>query len=168
MQTSFLVNSNKIDFKVKKYSNNTIAIEPEFLPDGVLFTNDLELGSGSCSDFRDNVNFRQIKMPKHPADLFIHVDGKYPRNCNEFKHDISLTDANHYFLGAFKKIWEESGGSFNGYIREAKSGFLKKPVISFDSPSLNEIIIEGIKESDNLIARNLFLTLNQSLSLIHI
>ena len=41
MHTSFLVNSNKIDFKVKKYSNNTIAIEPEFLPDGVLFTNDL-------------------------------------------------------------------------------------------------------------------------------
>jgi len=162
MHTSFLVNSNKIDFKVKKYSNNKIVIEPEFLPDGVLFTNDLELGSGSCSDFRDNVNFKQIRMAKYPTDLFIHVDGKYPRNCKEFEHDISLTDANHYFLGAFKKLWLESGGSFNGSIREAKSGLLKKPIISFVSPSLKEIIIDGIKESNNLIARNLFLTLNQS------
>ena len=34
--------------------------------------------------------------------------------------------------------------------------------MAFDSPSLDEIIIEGVKESDNLIARNLFLSLNQS------
>ena len=34
--------------------------------------------------------------------------------------------------------------------------------MTFDSPSLDEVIIEGVKESDNLIARNLFLSLNQS------
>ena len=34
--------------------------------------------------------------------------------------------------------------------------------MTFDSPSLDKIIIEGVKESDNLIARNLFLSLNQS------
>ena len=78
------------------------------------------------------------------------------------QHDLSLTDANHYFFGAFKNLWLKSGGSFNGYIREAKVPFLKKPIMTFDSPSLDEIIIEGVKESDNLIARNLFLSLNQS------
>ena len=87
---------------------------------------------------------------------------EYPINCKEFEHDISLTDANHYFIGAFKKLWIESGGSFNGYISEAKTGLYKSPIISFDSPSLNEVIIKGIKDSDNLIARNLFLSLNQS------
>ena len=60
MHTSLLINSNTIDFKIKKYSNNTIKIVPDFLPEGVFFRNELELGSGSCSQFRDNVQFTQI------------------------------------------------------------------------------------------------------------
>ncbi len=161
--SSFLINSNRIDFKITKNSNNTIQINPEFLPDNVSVTNELELGSGSCSDFREHVNFSQMNREKKPFNFVILVNGQYPRNCNQFEHDISLTDANHYFLGSFKKIWLESGGLFNGYIREGKAGFLKRPIIAFDSPRLEEIIIEAVKESDNLIARNLFLSLNQSL-----
>ncbi len=159
--TSFLINSNKIDFKIKKRSNNKIQINPEFMPEGVSFKTDLTLGPGSCSNLRSNLQFSENSRI-NSTDLLILVQGKYPRNCKEFDHDISLTDANHYFLGAFKKLWMESGGSFNGYISEAKAGLYKRLIISFHSPRLDEVIIKGIKESDNLIARNLFLSLNQS------
>lgn len=162
MHTSLLINSNTIDFKIKKYSNNTIKILPDFLPYGVFFRNELELGSGSCSQFRDNVQFTQIVEEQYPPNIVLLVDGYYPRNCFEFEHDLSLTDANHYFFGVFKNLWLKSGGSFNGYIREGKVPLSIKPIMTFDSPSLDKIIIEGVKESDNLIARNLFLSLNQS------
>ena len=162
MHTSLLINSNKIDFKIKKYSNNTIKIDPDFLPDEVLFRNELEFGPGSCSQLRDKVQFTQILEGQYPPYIVLLVDGYYPKNCFEFEHDLSLTDANHYFFGAFKNLWLKSGGSFNGYIREAKVPLLKRPIMTFDSPSLDEVIIEGVKESDNLIARNLFLSLNQS------
>ena len=161
MHTSFLINSNKIDFKIKKKSNNKIQIHSEFIPDGVSFKTDLVLGPGSCSNVRSNLQFTE-NAKINSTDKSILVQGEYPINCKEFEHDISLTDANHYFIGAFKKLWIESGGSFNGYISEAKTGLYKRLIISFDSLRLDEVIIKGIKDSDNLIARNLFLSLNQS------
>ena len=59
MHTSFLINSNKIDFKIKKKSNNKIQIHSEFIPDGVSFKTDLVLGPGSCSNVRSNLQFTE-------------------------------------------------------------------------------------------------------------
>lgn len=163
MHTSFLVNSNKIDFTVTKKSTNTIQIEPVFLPAGVSFLNQLEMVAGSCGNFRDDVNFTEIIQEKYPPHTVIVLTGMYPENCDVFEHDISLTDANHYFFGAFKRLWLESGGSFKGYIREGNATLFDQPLVSFDSAMLAEIAPESIKESDNLISRHIFLSLNQSL-----
>jgi len=163
MHTSFLVNSNKIDFTVTKKSTNTVQIEPVFLPAGVSFLNQLEMVTGSCGNFRDDVNFTEIIQEKYPPHTVIVLTGMYPENCDSFIHDISLTDPNHYFFGAFKRLWLESGGSFKGYIRGGKTRLFDKPLVSFDSATLAEIATESVKESDNLISRHIFLSLNQSL-----
>ena len=163
VHTSFLVNSNKIDFIVNKKSSNTIQIEPVFLPAGVSFLNQLEMVAGSCGNFRDDVNFTEIIQEKYPPHTVIVLTGMYPDSCDVFEHDISLTDANHYFFGAFKRLWLESGGSFKGYIKEGNATFFDQPLVSFDSARLAEIAPESIKESDNLISRHIFLSLNQSL-----
>ena len=162
MHTSFLVNSNKIDFTVKKKSNNTTQIEPVFLPEGVSFINQLQIAVGSCGNFRNAVNFTLINEEKYPPNTLIVLTGNYPENCDSFEHDISLTDANHYFYGAFKKLWLESGGNFKGYVREGKAKFFDRPLISFNSATLREIATESVKNSDNLIARHIFLSFNQS------
>lgn len=163
MHTSFLVNSNKIDFIVSKKFTNAVQIEPVFLPEEVSFLDQLKIGAGSCGNFRDDVNFTEIIEEKYPPHTVIVLTGMYPENCDSFEHDISLTDANHYFFGAFKRLWLESGGGFNGYISEGNPNFFDKPLVSFDSATLAEIVTESIKESDNLISRHIFLSLNQSL-----
>ena len=163
MHTSFLVNSNKIDFIVSKKFTNAAQIEPVFLPEEVSFLDQLKIGAGSCGNFRDDVNFTEIIEEKYPPHTVIVLTGMYPENCDSFEHDISLTDANHYFFGAFKRLWLESGGGFNGYISEGNPNFFDKPLVSFDSATLAEIVTESIKESDNLISRHIFLSLNQSL-----
>ena len=163
MHTSFLVNSNKIDFIVNKKSSNTIQIEPVFLPEGLSFLDRLEIGAGSCDNFRDDVNFTEIIQEKYPPHTVIVLTGMYPENCDSFEHDISLTDANHYFFGAFKRLWLESGGNFTGYIQEGSAQLFDNPLVSFDSATLAEIVTESIKESDNLISRHMFLSFNQSL-----
>ena len=163
MHTSFLVNANKIDFIVSKKSTNTIQIEPVFLPAGVSFLDQLKIGAGSCGNFRDDVNFTEIIEEKYPPHTVIVLTGMYPENCDSFEHDISLTDANHYFFGAFKRLWLESGGNFTGYIQEGSAKLFDNPLVSFDSATLAEIVTESIKESDNLISRHMFLSFNQSL-----
>ena len=162
MHTSFLINNNKIDFTVKKNSINTIQIEPVFLPAAVSFLDRLEIGAGPCGNFRDDVSFTQINQEEYPPNTVIVLTGTYPGDCNSFEHDISLTDANHYFFGAFKRVWLESGGNFKGYIREGNAPLFDKPLVSFDSATLAEIATESVKESDNLISRHIFLSLNQS------
>ena len=162
MHTSFLVNTNKMDFIVSKNSNNTLELELDFLPDGIYFNNNLTMGSGSCHDFRDNVDFTELIQESYPPTVTILVSGVYPKNCDSFDHDISVTDANHYFYGAFKRLWLESGGNFKGYVREGRVKFFDRRLISFNSPSLAETATESVKESDNLIARHIFLSFNQS------
>ena len=163
MHTSFLVNSNKIDFTVTKKSANTIQIEPVFLPAGVSFLDQLEITAGPCGNFRDEVKFTQIIEKETPPNTVIMLTGTYPGNCDSFEHDISITDANHYFFGAFKRLWVESGGSFKGYIKEGNTQLFDQSLVSFDSATLAEIAAESIKESDNVISRHIFLSLNQSL-----
>jgi D-alanyl-D-alanine carboxypeptidase/D-alanyl-D-alanine-endopeptidase (penicillin-binding protein 4) len=59
----------------------------------------------------------------------------------------------------FRTLWRELGGSLRGQVREGKTPDGARLLAAQDSPSLGEIVREINKYSNNVMARQLFLTL---------
>ena len=118
MHSSLIINSNKIDLNFSiNPKTKKIDITALFLPDDIKIQNNLSIGSGDCRNFRSQVSFREQLRKKI---LTIVIDGAFPAACSEIDHDLAITKTEHYFFGAFKKIWLDSGGKINGYFKRKR------------------------------------------------
>jgi len=157
MHSSLIVNSNRVDLRFSfSPEKREIDVFPFFLPDGVIIQNNLSIGVGNCSDFRSQVAFREQFRKKQ---LTIVIEGEYPAACLEKNHDLAITKTEHYFFGAFKKLWMDSGGKINGYFKKHTKNSKDILIAEMHSDDLNSAIRMMLKESDNLTARNIFLSL---------
>ena len=157
MHSSLIVNSNKLDFKFNyDLKRNRVEIITDFLPSNIKIQNKLIIGSGSCSDFGSQVEFEEIFNNEM---LTINIEGIFPKDCLFFEHDIAITESEHYFFGVFKKLWLESGGSINGTFKAKHLAKSDEPIARSISEPLIIVLTEMLKESNNLIARNVFLSL---------
>ena len=156
MHSSLIVNSNKLDLSFSLNSKTKeIVITPSFLPTGVSIQSNLLIGSGDCKDFRSQVNFKE-RLEKET--LIIVINGFYPDQCSSFDHDLAITETEHYFYGAFKKIWVDSGGTINGHYKRRKKSKMNALIAHMDSEELNSALRLILKESDNMASRNVFLS----------
>ena len=87
------------------------------------------------------------------------IDGIFPAACSEIDHDLAITKTEHYFFGAFKKIWLDSGGKINGYFKRKRKSDRNLLIAQTFSNDLDSALRLMLKESDNLTARNIFLSL---------
>ena len=157
MHSSLIVNSNKIDlsFNLNEETGKP-DITPLFLPIGIEIENNLSVGSGKCKDFRSQVTFDE-KFRKQT--LTILINGVYPAQCKNLDHDLAITRTEHYFFGVFKKLWLNSGGTINGYYKKKNKSNKHVLVAHVFSEELSTALEMMLKESDNLTARNIFLSL---------
>ena len=157
MHSSLIVNSNKIDlsFNLNEQTGKP-DITPLFLPIGIEIENNLSVGSGKCKDFRSKVTFDE-KFRKQT--LTILINGVYPAQCKNLDHDLAITRTEHYFFGVFKKLWINSGGTINGYYKKKNKSNKHVLVAHVFSEELSTALEMMLKESDNLTARNIFLSL---------
>ena len=156
MHSSLIVNSNKLDLGFRFNSKSKqIVITPSFLPTGVSIQSNLLIGSGDCKDFKSQVTFEERLEKK---TLMILINGFYPGQCSNFDHDLAITETEHYFFGAFKKIWVDSGGTINGHYKRRKKSKMNALIAHMDSEELNSALRLILKESDNLASRNVFLS----------
>ena len=157
MHSSLIINSNKIDlsFNLNEQTGKP-DITPLFLPIGIEIENNLSVGSGKCKDFRSKVTFDE-KFRKQT--LTILINGVYPAQCKNLDHDLAITRTEHYFFGVFKKLWLNSGGTINGYYKKKNKSNKHVLVAHVFSEELSTALEMMLKESDNLTARNIFLSL---------
>ena len=120
--------------------------------------NSLSLTSGRCNDVDAGINMHVL--PQGP-EIIAEFTGKYPASCGEQVLLRSIIPNDQYVYGVFKAMWQEMGGVFNGsYTR----GVLKesgKPFYTEISRPLYEIIASINKFSNNVMARQLLLTIGQ-------
>ena len=157
MHSSLIVNSNKIDlsFNLNEKTGKP-DITPLFLPIGIEIENNLSVGTGKCKDFRSQVTFDE-RFRKET--LTILINGVYPAQCKNLDHDLAITRTEHYFFGVFKKLWLNSGGTINGYYKKKNKSNKHVLVAHVFSEELSTALEMMLKESDNLTARNIFLSL---------
>jgi D-alanyl-D-alanine carboxypeptidase/D-alanyl-D-alanine-endopeptidase (penicillin-binding protein 4) len=85
--------------------------------------------------------------------------GKFPKGCGEKSKNFSLLTPNEYLQAVFEQTWRELGGKFGGKVRDGMVPASARPLSTWQSPPVSEVIRDINKWSNNVMARQLFLTL---------
>ena len=95
------------------------------------------------------------------TDQGIAIDGTYPYACGEnvlYAHPYQMSRA--VFFGAvFRRLWTEMGGTLNGKVRDGILPPDARLVGEWQSVPLTQVITDINKFSNNVMARQLLLTL---------
>jgi D-alanyl-D-alanine carboxypeptidase/D-alanyl-D-alanine-endopeptidase (penicillin-binding protein 4) len=85
--------------------------------------------------------------------------GVFPASCGERVRNFSVLSHPQYVGALFRDLWREMGGSFTGGVRDGAAPQDAKIIESVQSPTLSEVVRDINKYSNNVMARQLFLTL---------
>ena len=87
------------------------------------------------------------------------LEGTIPVDCGEVDDYFSLLPHNEYFFAVFSSLWQELGGTLQGKLRAGSVSADQAVFSTHFSPPLSEVIRDINKFSNNIMARQLFLTL---------
>jgi D-alanyl-D-alanine carboxypeptidase/D-alanyl-D-alanine-endopeptidase (penicillin-binding protein 4) len=94
----------------------------------------------------------------------IHLSGVFPEQCGAFVKKVSVLSADAYFSAAFRRGYGQLGGKVEGTIRPGQVAAQARFLGAIPSDPLMQILRETNKNSNNLMARQLFLTLGAVLT----
>lgn len=92
-----------------------------------------------------------------PARL--RFDGAYPVECGERSWPIAYPEPDSFNARLVGALWKELGGQLGGRVRGGTAPAGVRPLFSFASPPLAEVVRDINKYSNNVMAQQLFLSL---------
>jgi serine-type D-Ala-D-Ala carboxypeptidase/endopeptidase (penicillin-binding protein 4) len=112
------------------------------------------LSNGDCGDW-------QSKLGVAVDAQTVRFNGAYPSACGEKSWLIHAQHLNHaqYFDAVFRQLWSESGGRILGSLALGPVPPGAQLLAEWRSPALSEVIRDINKFSNNVMARQLLLTL---------
>ena len=114
------------------------------------------LAGGDCNDWRAALGAGFVDGTAAARASFA---GRYAASCAERDWYVSLLDVPHYVVGMFTTYFREAGGRFDGAVKEGRAPPGALPFATLASPPLYDIVRDVNKLSNNVMARQLFLTL---------
>lgn len=133
----------------------TIAMEPT--PTNLHLINKLTLGNGNgCGEWRERL---RADVFRHGLNTRLVLTGVFPQICGEQRWSIAVQEHPQFVLGVFQQLWAELGGTLAGGVREGPVPAEARAVGVLPSSTLGEVVRDINKFSNNVMARQLFLTL---------
>ncbi len=114
--------------------------------------------SAPCGDWRASLR-GDLSNPLAPQ-----FRGSYPLACGTRSWHVNALDHTAYFGAVFRALWESGGGSWTGRVREAALPAGARQIASRESRTLAEVIRDINKFSNNVMARQVYLTIGASAS----
>jgi D-alanyl-D-alanine carboxypeptidase/D-alanyl-D-alanine-endopeptidase (penicillin-binding protein 4) len=115
------------------------------------------LAAGSCNDWRAQL---RADFQGNGAQARVSFAGSYPAECGEKTWHVALLSHPNYISGVFRQVWQEVGGTISGSWRDGSVPVEARLLYTHESPSLAEIVRDINKYSNNVMARQLFLTIS--------
>jgi len=131
-----------------------IATEPP-LPQ-VQVINNLKLVDGPCGDW---VGKLRLDSQGNADSARLTFNGTYALDCGEGMRSFSVMGHRQYIGALFTQLWKDLGGTFSGQVRDGATPDQARRLTSARSLSLSEIVRDVNKYSNNVMARQLFLSL---------
>ena len=135
----------------------SLAVYAEPAPAQLDIVNLVKLTDAACG----NAWYEGIRMDlAHAgAGARLVLTGDYPAACGEKSRHVAVLDHPHFVAGVFRQLWGELGGTFSGNLREGATPAAARLLARSESPALAEVVREINKYSNNVMARQLYLTL---------
>lgn len=155
---ALLLNFNTLHLRYLPDGNSMKLISEPPL-DGVHLDNQLvPRTSGGCDGWDDSISVQ----PNGDSVIF---QGGYPGACGERDHNLSVMPHTRYVEAVFRALWKELGGTLSGKQREGVASANGHLFSTHRSEPLSSVIRDINKFSNNVMARQLFLTLGVTVSL---
>ena len=154
---ALLVNFKAVRFAFAPQDGvNAVAVRAEPpLPD-VAVSGLPQLVDGDCGDWRATLAAQYVDLGSKAVAEF---PGRYPQSCGERDWYVALLDHPHYVLGMFTAYFRERGGRFSGTVVDGRAPRNARPFAVMESAPLYDIVRDVNKLSNNVMARQIFLTL---------
>jgi serine-type D-Ala-D-Ala carboxypeptidase/endopeptidase (penicillin-binding protein 4) len=108
---------------------------------------------GPCNDWRARVG-GDFSDPMRPQ-----FRGTFPVSCGDRVWHVNLFTPADYAQAVFRQLWESSGGVWRGRARDGRVPAEARRLAQHESRPLAELIRDINKFSNNVMARQLFLTI---------
>ena len=115
-----------------------------------------QLSNGDCGEWRALLGAAWVNEPASATAAF---SGRYPQSCGEREWYVALLDHPTYVHGMFATYFRTAGGQFDGGLREGRVPKSGVPFAVMESAPLYDIVRDVNKLSNNVMARQIFLTL---------
>ncbi|WP_181448120.1 D-alanyl-D-alanine carboxypeptidase/D-alanyl-D-alanine endopeptidase [Burkholderia pseudomallei] len=142
-----------LSFTVTPTDSGAIAVDVVPALANLNVDNRLVEGQGSCDAARPTL------VTDANGELTASFAGDYPPSCGPTTTNLAVLNHSTFFARGFLALWRQTGGSFSGTIAEGKVPGRARPVASHHGPVLSSVVHDINKFSNNVMARNLFLTI---------
>lgn len=151
---ALLANFNAITLRLKPEGEH-VQITPDIALPGVVLDSQVRLqDTVGCGNWKDAIT----PSVSDGRGMALEIRGDYARGCGEQTLTLNLFDPATTFDFIFRGLWAEAGGTLSGVtiMGQAPDAL---PLLAFASIPLTEALTRLNKHSNNLMTRNLFLTL---------
>ena len=117
--------------------------------------NRLSVKNGSCRGYQRGIAIN----PNEQFDQFT-FSGRFPSGCDIYAMTRAALSHNEFTYGLFRRMWQDVGGDLEGGWErlEFTPAEGEKPLLTFESWPLADVISRVNKYSNNVMARHLLLT----------
>jgi D-alanyl-D-alanine carboxypeptidase/D-alanyl-D-alanine-endopeptidase (penicillin-binding protein 4) len=156
---ALLLNFKSLRFTfLPESERNSVRVFADPALPGMQIANSLKLvAGGACPDgraFRDLI--QATFQSKPPLAAF---SGSYPVTCGERTLNVALHAPEDYVSGMIRHLWAEMGGVWTGSVRDGLTPPGARLAYVHESEGLVQVVRDINKFSNNVMARQLYLTL---------
>jgi D-alanyl-D-alanine carboxypeptidase/D-alanyl-D-alanine-endopeptidase (penicillin-binding protein 4) len=152
-----------VNFKAFRYTfipdpdRRTVSVSVEPSPAALELVSNVKGVDGPCGDWKERL---RADFQSNTSTARASFSGSYPLSCGDKTWNVSLLSNTAYVGAVFRQLWEESGGVLRGTVRDGSVAPNARLLVSADSAQLAEIVRDINKYSNNVMARQLYLTLS--------
>jgi D-alanyl-D-alanine carboxypeptidase/D-alanyl-D-alanine-endopeptidase (penicillin-binding protein 4) len=155
LPNALLVNFQAVNFRFMPQTDR-LRIFADPLPANLEVENRVRLTLGPCRGWARNLG---MKVQHTKGQTRVIFSGSYDADCGDNELFRVVSEPAPYILGLFRALWTELGGRFEGEVREATVPAGARLLATVNSPPLADIVRSINKYSNNVMARQLLLTL---------
>jgi serine-type D-Ala-D-Ala carboxypeptidase/endopeptidase (penicillin-binding protein 4) len=145
-----------LSFTLTPSQDGTVAIDVEPALAQLKIDNALRARAGACTSTEAAT---PSVTPENDGTVEALFSGDYPVRCGARTVNLAVLDHTAFFAGGFLALWQQQGGTFNGTSHEGAVPAGARLVATHEGPALSDIVRDINKFSNNVMARNLFLTI---------